>query len=137
MRIGFTGTQQGMTEDQKTAVREFLVDFVSAEFHHGDCVGADAEAHAIALALGADIVIHPPEVGAKRAFLPASAYRDAKPYLLRNQDIVDETEILLATPKGMTEERRSGTWATVRYARRTGRPLYIVFPDGSARTEGM
>jgi hypothetical protein len=35
----------------------------------------------------------------------------------------------LACPRGYTEELRSGTWATIRYARKTGVPYVIIFPD--------
>jgi len=37
-RFGFTGTQHGMTDAQKIALRGFL-DGGTGEFHHGDCVG--------------------------------------------------------------------------------------------------
>jgi predicted Rossmann fold nucleotide-binding protein DprA/Smf involved in DNA uptake len=37
----------------------------------------------------------------------------------------------------MEEELRSGTWATVRYARRIGRPITLLFPDGGVLREGL
>jgi hypothetical protein len=45
--IGFTGTRQGMTAEQKSALRN-LLDGGAGDFHHGDCIGADSEAHGIA-----------------------------------------------------------------------------------------
>lgn len=48
----------------------------------------------------------------------------------RNHDIVDATEWLIATPKKF-EEIRSGTWATVRYAKKVKKPVTIIWPDGS------
>lgn len=39
------------------------------------------------------------------------------PPLLRNHVILDHTDHLEAFPKTSKEERRSGTWATIRYAR--------------------
>ena len=62
--------------------------------------------------------------------------RDPLPYLERNRAIVDACDILIACPKGMQEEQRSGTWATVRYARRRDRPIVIVWPDGTVTREG-
>jgi hypothetical protein len=55
----------------------------------------------------------------------------AKPYLVRNHEIVDDSQVLIAAPKEFTEQLRSGTWATIRYARKIGRTVRIVFPDGS------
>lgn len=123
MKIGFTGTQRGMTDTQRTRVAELLKR--ASEFHHGDCVGADAQAHELALALKIPIVIHPPENPNKRAWCQGGLVLPPKPYLERNQDIVDQTEILIATPFE-AETLRSGTWATVRYARRRGIPIWIV-----------
>jgi hypothetical protein len=59
-----------------------------------------------------------------------------KDHLARNRQSVDETEVLVATPRGFKEELRSGTWAGGRYARKAGRPIHIVWPDRSVRAEG-
>ena len=42
---------------------------------------------------------------------------------------------LIAAPGGFVEERRSGTWATIRYARQAGRRIWVVKPDGSVSFE--
>ena len=60
-----------------------------------------------------------------------------KGYLDRNHDIVDAADVLIAAPSGTTEKRRSGTWATVRYARKLGRTICVVLPDGVVRTENV
>lgn len=50
--------------------------------------------------------------------------RPAKPYLERNKDIANEgIDGLIAAPSGWVEELRSGTWATVRYARKLKRTI--------------
>lgn len=134
MKIGFTGTQHGMTPDQKHTVVN-LLSRRDGEFHHGDCIGADADAHDIAENLPYWIVSHPPINDAKRAHKKAHEFREPKDYLARNRDIVDETERLLATPREFEEELRSGTWATIRYARTRGRPVFIVLPDGKVQVE--
>lgn len=128
MKVGFTGTQIGMTSKQARVVARMLHGFKPEEFHHGDCVGADADAHSIASQIGLKIVIHPPEYESKRAFCDGDEVRKKKPYLERNHDIVDETDILIATPKSTKEELRSGTWATVRHARKCGKKVIIVGP---------
>ncbi len=132
--IGFTGTQRGMTALQRVTVERFFGPRRRSEVHHGDCIGADAEVHS--LALGADCVIHihPPEDGQKRAFCQVREGVDfihgAKSYLVRNHDIVDAADEVLAAPREVDEQLRSGTWSTIRYARRIGKRLFIVFPDG-------
>lgn len=44
MILGFTGTRQGMTDYQQAQVRRFLVAYQCTILHHGDCIGADAQA---------------------------------------------------------------------------------------------
>ena len=131
MKMGFTGTQAGMTNRQRSRFAQLLDQSVE-EFHHGDCIGADEEAHKLTRLTIPDtkIVIHPPSNTSKQAFCASDEIRAPKPYLDRNHDIVDETDELIATPKGFEEELRSGTWATVRYARRKNKKVTIIWPDG-------
>ncbi len=133
MLIGFTGTQKGMTTRQKQSLENMLAGFKTKpyEFHHGDCEGADEQAHNIAKKHVHLIVIHPPRYHAKRAFCFSKNIRTEKDYLERNHDIVDETETLYAAPRTKDEELRSGTWATIRYARKIGKPVTLFYPDGT------
>lgn len=142
IRVGFTGTQQGMTDAQKAQVDLLLAELGhdAVELHHGDCVGADEEAHDLADNHAFDIVIHPPDSDSKRAFCTGGEIREPKPYLQRNRNIVDETTVLIACPNG-GERMRSGTWATIRYARTkiyTGEQqlIHIITPSGEIRKEG-
>ena len=131
--VGFTGTSRGMTAAQRAQVRDVLARYRASgatHFHHGDCVGADAEAHTIAKGLGFYVVLHPPSDPKARAYATGDEARPLAPYLIRNRAIVLATQCLVATPSGETEERRSGTWATVRYARKEGRQVTLIFPDG-------
>jgi hypothetical protein len=127
-RLGFTGTGKGMSPAQADFLRFRMARGDVTEFHHGDCVGADAEADQIARDYGARIVIHPPEDWKARA----GCYREGdimlpeQPYLIRNHDIVDDTDEMIAAPRSDIERLRSGTWATVRYARKVGRPLLVL-----------
>lgn len=140
MTLGFTGTHHGMTTAQLKSVRTLLNTLGVAILHHGDCIGADAQADRIAKQLGAVVVIHPPLNERKRAFCDYSLpneLREAKPYLARNRDIVSEgIDGLVAAPRQTIEpdnKRGQGTWTTIGYARQAGRNIWIVLPDGKVR----
>lgn len=135
MKLGFTGTRFGMTDEQKAVIRSLFATINRVELHHGDCVGADADAHEIARQLGGHVVIHPPVSESHRANCAGDELRARKTHFARNRDIVQETKILIATPFTMQEEDRGGTWYTVNYARKVGRWLIIIWPDGSVKEE--
>jgi hypothetical protein len=138
IHIGFTGTRHGMTDAQQQALYEALWPYTQEEgwggwaFHHGDCQGADAQAHRIAwLTLGAIVHVHPPDKGALRAYCvgPSRVIRYPQlPYLLRNWAIVEACTLLIAAPQEAQETQRSGTWTTVRYAQKVGIPVMILLP---------
>jgi len=130
LKIGFTGTKGGMSIPQQLALSVILDGnlerVVGWQFHDGDCVGADAEAHDIAAQLGYYLVGHPPLDDKLRAWRSYDEIRDPKEYLLRNLDIVKECDILIAAPKSHTETLRSGTWSTVRRARELRVPVILL-----------
>lgn len=140
MNLGMTGTRHGVTAPQ----REFLSNLIAqaSQLHHGACVGADAEAHDLAVASHVPIVVHPPSD--KKLVYHAAlrggenvAVLDAKPYHDRNRDIVNSCDKLVALPDG-PRRPHSGTWYTVRFAcgevdahllvRRV--PVEVCYPDG-------
>lgn len=130
-RVGFTGTGRGMTPRQRDEVQFWLRRFAArgaTEFHHGDCVGADAEAHELARELGYRIVAHPPDNPKSRAYCAADEVRPEAPYLTRNRAIVAAVSVMIAAPATADEQVRSGTWATVRYTRAAGKHLFICGP---------
>ena len=145
VHIGFTGSREGTTEAQK----QNLVDMFYADanepvvFHHGDCLGADNDAHLLFLktfdVMGTQhkIVIHPPKSPDKRAFcahIPTLNMEvvelPVKDYLARDRDIVEASELLLATPKEDSERWKGGTWYTVHYAKKKFVDSVILWPDG-------
>jgi hypothetical protein len=135
--LGFTGSQHGANQEQMEAVWSLVHGrtLTIAEFHHGDCVGADEQIHDL-LAITMREVIHPPSDSKKRAFCQgAELMWEPKPYLARNHDIVDACDVLIALPSGVDEQLRSGTWATVRYARKVGKELIIIYPNGRWEAE--
>ena len=129
--VGFTGTRSldEVPFHRLQALREALADLKDrgfTQFHHGDCIGADEMAHKVARDLGY-IIIHPPSLYRYRAWCQGDVTWEEKPYLDRNADIVSEVELMLAVPKDPEqEERRSGTWAAVRYARKVNVPVQFV-----------
>jgi len=133
MKVGFTGTQNDLSVaqfDLLLLVMQELEDMTEA--HHGDCVGADATFSAMVDAMYPNTIvhIHPPTVNSKRANCRYDETEEAFSYLTRNKHIVDATDVLLACPKTDEEELRSGTWATIRYARKRGKPIAILWNDG-------
>lgn len=133
--VGFTGTREGMTEAQKSAFRQLV--HKCSTLHHGDCIGSDAEAHAIAKSFGLKVITHPPLNPEFRAYCKGdNALAIAKSYTERNRDIVNAAPCLIATPKEQTEVSKGGTWQTVRYARKQGKRVIIIWPNG-ATTEEM
>jgi len=100
------------------------------EFHHGDCVGADQQATELARDLGFRIVRHPPTEKRLRAWTDYDEDFAPRYYLGRNRDIVNASHVLIAAPTRMTEEPRSGTWFTIRFAHDTETPAILVGPTG-------
>lgn len=140
-QISFTGTQRGMTQAQERRVSELLISWIGARqqfVHHGDCVGSDFRMHFLALKYGYEVHLHPPDNPVKRAFctVGVTVVEPEKPYLERNTDIAAAGEVLIATPREYEEVLRSGTWSTIRRARKLGKKIYIVFQDGTTREEG-
>ncbi len=135
MKIGFTGTQQGMTDAQANTTAALIQRLDPEEAHHGDCIGADAEFHRMCRLYSVKIVRHPPIKTDKRSFCDFDLDRLPQDHLVRNRDIVREVDVLIATPRSNQEEVRSGTWATIRHAEDAKVPRYIVWPDGSIKEE--
>lgn len=139
-RVSFTGTSIGMTGLQKAEVRKWLIDNEPAVLSHGGCIGADDEVDSICDELGIIRVIRPGPEGPKSLSKEHFEKRTLGPtlvihprsqsYLDRNKLIVRDGEILLATPKEEQEVLRSGTWATIRYAKKLKRTIKYFWPKG-------
>lgn len=132
--VGFTGTRQGMSSYQKAVLKRSMAAASSTDttniLHHGDCKGADAEAHAIAIELGWKVIIHPPIKRIMRAYCDDGAVvLPPMDYLARDEEIVRVSNFMFAAPKSNKEERRSGTWYTVRYARKMGKRVILLNRD--------
>lgn len=157
MVLGFTGTQAGMAVPQRARVRAEIGRAVidgADRLLWGCCTGADEEAAADARAVGLRLIGLPSRE-------PGDPYRSGlvsdttlmipkgrNPELQRNGRIGRASHRLIAAPKNDRQKiigravargcpiwevvRRSGTWATVRYAVNHGTPVIVVWPDGWA-----
>jgi hypothetical protein len=120
MKIGFTGTREGMSRVQAHHCQLVLAWLFAAsklrpELHYGRheraVLLADQEAATLATALGYQSEPHYAMVGEE---------------LDRNREIVAAVSVLIAAPLTDKEEQRSGTWATVRAARKKGIPVVML-----------
>jgi len=143
MHVGFTGPRTGMTAAQLRAVDALLAKIDAAfqeviTVHHGCCIGADDEFGDMCWER-CRIVGHPPLI---KAFESLSAVercdelRDPAPYHVRNQAIVDESGVMIATPRESQPQPAGGTWMTIRMALRALRAgklvrLHVIGPDGT------
>lgn len=132
--VGFTGTRKGMTLRQRQVFWQLLQLTEPEVLHHGCCEGADEEAHRMSIFVkGTKRHLHPPidtRHRCKRYIdMQLTAQHEEEPadYHERNHAIVDACDVLVATPDG-PERLRSGTWATVRYARKIGKPVVVLDP---------
>lgn len=132
--LGFTGTRDGMTIQQRWKVVDLLKSFDFYEVHHGDCVGSDNQFHEIVREHfpNIPIVIHPPIVSTLRAWCTGDIWLPEARYIDRNHDIVNASQVIIATPNGTETPNKhgGGTWSTVRYAQRRKVPVYVILPDG-------
>lgn len=131
VHIGITATRKGMSEKQQTRLANVFRDHLKrgnqVVLHHGDCIGGDEQADAIARSVGREypdsvmIIIHPPVNDKYRAFCCQEGDKQYPPktYLARDCDIVDAVDEMYGGPRDHTKEefRGSGTWTTIRYAR--------------------
>ncbi len=132
MQLGITGTRKGLSEKQFDLVKKFVKEgnSIISHFHHGDCIGVDVQiATLVQHYLPKTWIISHPSRGNTRSHGPANEIMRPKDYLVRDQDIVDASQYLWACPDG-AERIRSGTWTTVRMARKKGIPITIIMPNG-------
>lgn len=140
MTLGFTGTQSGMTPMQLLKVAQFIANNPITASRSGDCIGADNEFLQLIQLANTNKSFptiathgHIPSYDSKRAFGKYDVSHPPKPYLDRNHDIVDASDVMIVTPKENEEQQRSGTWATCRYSLKKNKKTIIFFPDGTYR----
>jgi hypothetical protein len=128
MIIGFTGAREGMNLKQTKQLLRALKELRPDSIHHGACIGADEQLVRIARKRFqfAVIVAHPSNLKNYQTEWKSDLDYKPCPPLDRNKDIVTMCDILIAAPKSNAEELRSGTWATIRYARKMKKPIIFL-----------
>lgn len=139
MKLSFTGTREGMTDDQLDTLYAwfmFCKDEIE-EAHFGLCRGADVQFYHMLLAVKPDayIVGHPCDLIEQQVHLPCHEIRFVKPPITRNHDMVDETDTLISTPATFKNVLRSGTYSCLRYAASKDKDLNIILPNGRMSSE--
>jgi hypothetical protein len=143
----FTGTRSGMALRQKMVIRQMMTGSALMEirrvsrFLHGGCIGADAQFHVILKQMGllSKVEVYPSDIPEFRDDLEAGygilrIHEPSNP-IARNKTMIGRAHSLLAAPREFQEVVRSGTWMTIREARKKGIPVLIVFPDGHRHLE--
>jgi len=120
MKVGFTGTREGISVNQHRELIKFIKENDFTELHHGDCVGADAQMHEYTRLFKPNciIVVRPPKNEIRRAWCQGDIIKEPMDYIPRDRLIVDSVDLLVACPLRDEEELRSGSWTTIRYARK-------------------
>lgn len=126
IKIGFTGNRYGLREDQKIQIIELLDKYNDITVSHGDCIGSDTDFHKLCISYKythpektITVHIYPPDNPRLRGFNKGDVVMPEKPYLHRNMDIIKNSDLLIACPVDKNkEEQRSGTWSTIRQARK-------------------
>jgi hypothetical protein len=145
MIIGFTGTREGLTnqqlgwlvtllEEQAAAARNGVV----TQIHHGACEGADLAVHKACLDMEIPVHVWPPTNPKHTAPQclqphPLVTVHHFMPYLVRDREIVRTTAGLIVLPKHDAKPDRmawGGTWYTEDFAERMNKPVIICYPKG-------
>lgn len=116
-----------MSSTQRKFIIQILNLYEPFKIHHGDCIGADSELHVIVRSQFKDsqIIVHPPKVDRYRSFCEGDIIHKPKDFTVRDRDVVMESVILIGVPKSL-EQNRSGTWYTIRYAKRMNKPVIVI-----------
>jgi len=129
--VGFTGTRKGLSTAQKASLLNVLKFLRPRVVHHGGAEGADTEFHKMVLSLGVKIVIHPSTLAEYEWENDDKvSVQESLPPLLRNRQMVDAVDVLIACPFQDYEVLRSGTCATIRYARKRRKIIIFVTRAG-------
>jgi hypothetical protein len=157
MRIGITGTRDGMTLDQEYRFQRIIIKLdieeKITEYRGGDCIGVDDETTYLMYdySMGnlpiiekgnlitngknpIKLICHPPLKEDLRAWNPHyDLILPAKSYFARNRDIVDNSDVVIVIPKQMSHQTYGGTWQAHDYAVKKGKRVIIIWPDGTVR----
>ena len=133
--VAVTGTRGGCTQEQKNSLKSLLHRVAPSTLVHGDCLGVDQEAGVLAIEEGIRVHLYPSTLSEFRAHSDGVVIEDPSPPLYRNKRMVDSVQLVLAVPSTYKNVTRSGTWYTVRYARKQGVPVILLYPNGEVLSD--
>lgn len=143
--IGFTGTRNGMTQQQRNLIITLIKVARMKAKHlvvglHGDCVGADADFDELCKKAGIETWSRPCNYPNMRAYTKSKQIAEVTNPMARNREIVKQCSVLLACPPTEEELEKGGTWKTIRMGRKRQRRdkdlnIYIVYPKGAMSAE--
>jgi predicted Rossmann fold nucleotide-binding protein DprA/Smf involved in DNA uptake len=131
--VGFTGTRQieKISKERLSYLEDkILALIVDNDFKittvHGCAFGADSFFHTLCLYNNIPVIGRPTYNYNKSLVGFEKLYEPNHP-LTRNRDIVGECDVLIALPiNPNVEEIRSGTWFTIRYAKKLNKEVVII-----------
>lgn len=136
--IGFTGTRNGMTPEQRAAVVNLMESHKPKTVVHGACVGADTDFVEIARKYQCVVVARPGHgrngdtaFQSARAIELSDVVHEPQQFPARNRAIVKEATMIIACPPSKPLLDRGGTVMTINFARKAKKSISIVYPDGS------
>jgi hypothetical protein len=154
LHIGITGTRNRLTMNQYESLALTLAEYSAGQqslgsylfIHHGCCIGTDEISHLLARDMKCTFICGHPGIdrhGNSPYSMPIrlrefSILNGSKPYRERNKDIVNTGRIIIACPASPEmhfDSRRSGTWQTVRLARKAEKEIIYIWADGSVTHE--
>lgn len=155
-RIGFTG-HQGLTRETEKVVTTYMRSLISEMAPSvGLCSlaeGADQIFAELLLASGAELTVVVPCRGYERTFTDSQTLNRYQELLTRAKNrielnfpspsedaywaagkrVVQESDRMIAVWDGLIAQGKGGTGDIVAYAKKLGRDVEIIWPDGSAR----
>lgn len=151
-RIGVTATRKGITDEQSQALKDVFNLLASTygrtEFHHGCCVGGDAEVAGIYRRWWpnrANLVYAYPANDVDDKWISSTPVWDYKakpmPALRRNSLMINRVYAgpfdgyFLCLPGESIPKQRSGTWSTIRKLEGAEymSPHLLIYPNGHIR----
>jgi hypothetical protein len=116
MYVGFSGRAQGITPEQTAKLCSLLLqEFTGWHGLHNDGEGSAQVFGKIASSMGFMVDTTPSDISPMR----------------RNRYLVAQSDALVAIPPcDQIVKKGSGTWETIKYMWKAGKPVHIILSDG-------
>jgi hypothetical protein len=138
-KLGFTGTRNGLSDNQRAWLALEIQSNPPAKAGHGDCVGADGDFHDLLRLYAPSCEIHvwPSLFEGLRAFKKGDVMYEPEKAGVRDKHIVKFATHFVGCPPTDFEVQRSGSWQTLRMARNRLnkgllKELHWIGPNGPA-----